>query len=136
MAKKYVPPKQHGFGQLIDSLFILALVYVSLYVPLWMKSEPAAGNDATVDAAPTWEALGVTPAVREQWEQLGYDAERAAVLIETRFDYTIDPLMLAVTAAVIIGYFVYLLKVSDRQYREVIAERFGDDDGADAPGRR
>lgn len=131
MARKYIPPKQRGLGQLIDSLFILALVYVSLYIPLWLKSEPAGGTDATAGAARTWDALGVAPAVREQWERLGYDAEKAAVLIDSRFDYTIDPLMLAITAAVIVGYFVYLLKVSDRQYREVIAERFGDEDAAD-----
>jgi hypothetical protein len=32
--------------------------------------------------------------------------------------------MLGITFAGIIGYFIFLLKVSDKQYREVIAEKF------------
>ena len=34
--------------------------------------------------------------------------------------------MLLITVAVIVGYFVFMIKVSDKQYREVIAEKFGE----------
>ena len=127
--KKYTPKKQSGIGQFIDSIFILVLVYVSLYIPLLLKSEPAA--ETTADAAkevvkPTWESLDLSPVVQQQWEKLGYDAEKAAGLSGSKFDYTIDPLMLLITAAVIVGYFVFMIKVSDKQYREVIAEKFGE----------
>ncbi|MDH4456062.1 MAG: hypothetical protein QE262_00755, partial [Candidatus Methylopumilus sp.] len=84
----------------------------------------AAGAAAEV-VKPTWESLQLSPVVQEQWEKLGYDAEKAAALINTRFDYTIDPTWLAITAVVLIGYFVFMLKVSDKEYREVIAEKFG-----------
>jgi len=68
--------------------------------------------------------LGQNAVQQEQWIRLGYSPEKAAVLINNRFDYTIDPVMLGITFAVIIGYFIFLLKVSDKQYREVIAEKF------------
>lgn len=125
MAKEYIPEKQSGIGQIIDSIFILVLVYVSLYIPLLMKSDAAA--EAVKDAPkPTWESLQLSPVVQEQWVKLGYDAEKAAVLINSKFDYTIDPMMLLLTAGIIIVYFVFMLKISDKEYREVISEKFGD----------
>jgi hypothetical protein len=126
MAARYIPKKQSGIGQFIDSLFILVLVYVSLYIPLLLKSEPTEETAAEAAAKPTWESLDLAPVVQQQWEKLGYDAEKAATLINSKFDYTIDPLMLLLTAGVIIGYFVFMLRVSDKQYREVIAEKFGE----------
>ena len=128
MTKHYEPPKQGWFGQIFDSLFVLVLLYLSLMLPLLSKAKEAASAaaGAAVEAAkPTWESLKLSPVVQEQWEKLGYDAEKAAALINTRFDYTIDPLWLAITAALLIGYFVFMLKVSDKEYREVIAEKFG-----------
>ena len=50
--------------------------------------------------------------------------DKAATLINNRFDYTIDPMMLIITIIVVVGYFVLMLKISDKQYREVIAEKF------------
>ena len=128
MTKHYEPPKQGWFGQIFDSLFVLAVLYLSLMLPLLFKAKEAASAaaGAAVEAVkPTWESLQLSPVVQEQWEKLGYDAEKAAALINTRFDYTIDPLWLAITAALLIGYFVFMLKVSDKEYREVIAEKFG-----------
>lgn len=126
MAQKYVPKKQSGIGQFIDSIFILILVYVSLYIPLLLKSEAAAEAAKAGAAKPTWDSLHLPAVVQEQWVKLGFDAEKAAGLIDTKFDYTIDPIMLLITVGVIVGYFVYMIKASDKQYREVIAEKFGD----------
>ncbi len=129
MGTKYEPPKQGWFGQIFDSLFILVLVYLSLLLPLLFKADAAAeaATEAATEAVkPTWESLNLSPVVQQQWEKLGYDAEKAAALINNRFDYSIDPLWLCITAAVIIGYFIFMIKVSDKQFREVIAEKFGD----------
>ena len=128
MTKHYEPPKQGWFGQIFDSLFILALVYLSLMLPLLFKADAVADKAAAAAAAaakPTWESLALSPVVQQQWEKLGYDAEKAGALINNRFDYTIDPLWLVITALVIIGYFVYMLRVPDKEYRQVIAEKFG-----------
>lgn len=126
MVKRYEPPKQRWFGQIFDSLFILALVYLSLLLPLLFKADAAAdaANAAKDAVKPTWDSLNLSPVVQQQWEKLGYDADKAATLINTRFDYTIDPVWLAITVIVIVGYFVFMLKVSDKEYREVIAEKF------------
>jgi hypothetical protein len=127
MSERYEPPKQRWFGQIFDSLFILALVYISLLLPLLFKAEATAeaASDNQEAVKTTWESLQLNPVVQQQWEKLGYDADKAAALINTRFDYTIDPLWLAITAVLLIGYFVFMLKVSEKEYREVIAEKFG-----------
>lgn len=127
MKKIYTPPKQGIFGQIFDSLFILVLVYAALMIPLLMKAEEKAESAAAaVEAAAsaTWESLGQNAVQQAQWIKLGYGPQEAAVLINDRFDYTIDPLMLVITIAVIAGYFIFMLTVSKRQYREVIAEKF------------
>tara|TARA_R110002049_G_C9149664_1_gene560180 strand:+ start:2645 stop:3034 length:390 start_codon:yes stop_codon:yes gene_type:complete len=126
MENIYIPPKQRWFGQAFDSLFILVLVYASLMAPLFFESEEAATPDNTVvHVSPSWESLNVNAVEQQQWEKLGFDAESAAVIINDRFDYTIEPISLIVTALILIGYFIFMLQVSKKEYREVIAEKFG-----------
>lgn len=123
MGKRYDPPKQSGIGQLFDSLFLLALVYVALFIPL-ILGLTGAGTTTKMPETVTWETLGQNETMQAQWEKLGHTPESAAEIITTRFEYTIDPLMLAITAIVILGYFVFLVKVSEREYRDVIREKF------------
>ncbi len=127
MKKNYTPPNQGFFGQIFDTLLVLVLVYASLMVPLLFKAEAkaeAAAAAAVEAVKATWESLGQNAIQQAQWIKLGYDPEKAATLINSRFDYTIDPMMLIITIAVVAGYFLFMLKVSDKQYREVIAEKF------------
>lgn len=126
MKKNYTPPNQGLFGQVFDSILILVLVYASLMLPLLMKeeakvAEPAASAEVVVN---TWESLGQNEVMQAQWVKLGFDPDKAAVIINNRFDYTIDPMMLIITILVVVGYFVVVLKVSDKEYRQVIAEKF------------
>lgn len=137
MKQPYVPPRQGWVGQVFDSLFILALVYVSLLAPLLLnqQSEAATQTEAALaqmsqaqvsqsQAQPSWESLQQNSVMQAQWIKLGYDEEKAAALIKHKFDYNIDPLALAVTALVIIAYFVFLLRVSRKQFQQVINEKF------------
>ncbi len=125
----YNPPKQGTFGQIVDSIFLLVLVYAALLMPLVVDFS---GDEAAVEAAviedviPTWESLGQNETMQAQWEGLGIGVEEAAVIINDKFDYSIDPVSLILTALVIIGYFFFLFKVSDREYREVLSEKFGE----------
>lgn len=121
---KYIPKIQSKRGQLFDSLFVLVLVYVSLYIPLFLESDSKSGQEASTAQVQTWESMNVSAVEQQQWQKLGYDEAGAADIINDKFDYTIDPVMLAITALVIIGYFFFMLRVSDKQYREVIAEKF------------
>jgi hypothetical protein len=70
--------------------------------------------------------------MQEQWEKLGYTAETAADLITKRFDYTINPLALVLTVVAVFGYFWFVVRFSQKEYREVIDEKFG----PPADGRR
>ena len=124
MKKNYAPPAQGWFGQVFDSLFILALVFASLLAPLLLKAE--AGKEAVATGPnPTWESLHLPPVEQAQWVKLGYDAKKTAALIDAKFDYSIDPSSLGATILVIAGYFFFMLKVSDKEYREIINEKFG-----------
>lgn len=127
MSKNYTPPKQGMFGQIFDTILVLVLVYASLMVPLLFKAEAkaeAAAASASAHVQVSWQSLGQNEIQQQQWVKLGYDPEKAATLINSRFDYTIDPLMLIITIFVVAGYFIFMLKVSDKQYREVIREKF------------
>ena len=127
MSKNYTPPTQGMFGQIFVSALILVLVYASLMLPLLIKAndKPVDAPAATAEVAKvTWESLGQNAVEQAQWVKLGYDPDKAATLINNRFDYTIDPTMLIITIIVVVGYFVLMLKISDKQYREVIAEKF------------
>jgi hypothetical protein len=46
-------------------------------------------------------------------------------MITARFDYSFGALALIVMIVVVVGYFVMLMRLSEREYREVIAEKFG-----------
>jgi len=122
--KPYTPPEQSKAGQIFDSVFLLALVYVVLFAPLVLGLTGGGTTTKTVEQ-PTWEALGQNETMAAQWEKLGYTPESAAEIITTRFDYSINPLALIITALVIFGYFFFVIRFSDREYREVIDERFG-----------
>lgn len=126
MAKApYEPPTQSAFGQFFDSLFLLALVFTALFAPLYLKL--AGGGTTTISFEDTtWAGLGQNETMVAAWEKLGYTAETAKDLISTRYDYTFDPISAGITAIVVIGYFLIAVHFSRVEYRDVIAERFGD----------
>ena len=130
----YQPPKQSGAGQIIDSLLILVLLFLCLLLPFELKKKQAAeqasappGAEQAAPAEPTWQNLGQSSVQAQQWEKLGKKPADAKGLIETKFDFDKDlqSHWLWITVLVIVGYFMLLLRLSDREYREVISERFG-----------
>lgn len=120
----YEPPKQSTVGQIFDALLMMALVVITLYLPLLLKL--AGGGATTHDPdASSWQTLGQNAVMSGQWEKLGFTPATAAPIIGARFDYVINWGTLGLSFAVIIAYFVVLIKISDRQYKDVIAEHFG-----------
>lgn len=121
---KYVPPTQSKFGQIIDVVVLLVLTVGALYVPLWMGLAGSA-HVANLQDNPTWESLGQNPTMVEKWNQLGYaDPSSAAELISGRFDYSFSVGSLLVMIVVIVGYYAIMLRFSEKEYRDVIAEKF------------
>jgi hypothetical protein len=121
---KYTPPEQPKVMQFVDIVFLVAAIFAALWLPL-KAGWAGAAKSIDVIADPTWETLGQTPAMVEQWVKLGYaDAAAAHDVIQNNFHYSIDWFQLVVMAAVVIGYFVFLFRASDMEYRQVIDEKF------------
>ncbi|MGE0210657.1 MAG: hypothetical protein AB7S41_03095 [Parvibaculaceae bacterium] len=122
---RYNPPEQAKALQIVDIAFLIIAIFLALWLPLELDLAGAAKEIAKIDN-PTWEALGQNPTMAGIWEKLGYTPATAHDIIQNRFNYTIDWMALIVMAIVLIGYFVFLFRASEREYREVIAEKFGD----------
>ena len=121
---KYTPPEQSREMQWVDVIFVVVAIFAALWLPLQAGWAGAARSIEKIEN-PTWEALKQTPAQVEQWVNLGIaDAAAAHDIIQNKFDYTIDWLQLVIMTVVIVGYFVFLFKASDQEYREVIDEKF------------
>jgi predicted PurR-regulated permease PerM len=121
---KYNPPEQSKAMQWVDIIFVVVAIFLALWLPL---QSGWAGVNRAIEKIdnPTWEALKQTPAQVEQWVKLGYaDAAAAHDIIQNKFDYSIDWLQLVIMTAVLVGYFVFLFRASDKEYREVIDEKF------------
>lgn len=122
----YQPPKQGKASQLIDVIVLVVLTVGALFVPLWLGMAGAAKTVAAPVADATWEALGQTPAQAAKYEALGYTPESAHDLILARFDYSFSVTALLTMVAVILLYYVLILRFSEVEYREVISEKFGE----------
>jgi hypothetical protein len=121
----YQPPKQSLLAQVFDVVTLLVLTVGALYIPLYLGLAGAAKVPNPVQN-PTWEALGQNQTEVQQWAALGVaDPAAANDIVTARFDYSFSWPALIVMAVLIIGYFVMVVKLSDKEYREVIDERFG-----------
>ena len=138
MVQRYVPPKQSIAGQLFDVSCLLALVFGALFVPIWLKiavpsrveklpegvTYQTAADGTKTWSGLSWEKLGQNPTMQAQWAKLSYTKEQAADIITQPFQYDIDVEGVGLTAIVIIGYFLFMLYMSNKEYKDVIAEKF------------
>lgn len=123
---RYQAPVQGKVGQVIDVIVLLIMAIGALYIPLWLNLAGSSKVPKPIDN-PTWEALGQNPVMVEQWNKLGFaDAASASDLITARFDYTFSIGALIAMIVVVVGYYAILLRFSEKEYREVIAEKFGE----------
>jgi hypothetical protein len=119
----YKPPEQSVTGQIVDSLLLLALVIASLFAPIYLGL--AGGGKTTMDIADkTWAGMQQNATMQAAWEKLGYTPETAADLIASRYDYAFSAGGFILTAIVLVIYFAFIVWYSDKEYRDVIAERF------------
>jgi hypothetical protein len=121
---KYNPPEQSKFMQFVDIVALVGVIFISLMLPIWL-GWAAPGKVIEKIENPTWELLQQTPAQVEQWVKLGYaDAAAAHDVIQSKWDYSINWMQLVLLTAALIGYFVFLFRASDQEYRDVIDEKF------------
>jgi hypothetical protein len=98
--KKYQPPVQSKALQFVDIAFLLAAIFLALWLPLELGLAGASKQMQTIEN-PTWEALQQTPGQVAQWEKLGYDAAKAHDEIQNRFNYELDWGEIGLMAAVL-----------------------------------
>lgn len=123
---RYRAPTQGKMGQIIDVIVLLIMAIGALYIPLWLGMAGSAKVPETV-TDPTWQSLGQNPVMVEQWQKLGYaDPASAAEMITARFDYSFSIGALLAMIVVVVGYYAILLRFSEKEYRDVIAEKFGE----------
>ena len=124
---KYVPPKQSKLGQIFDVIVLLALIIGALRLPLLLGMAGGSKVSAPV-ADPPWETLKESPAMVEKWNALGItDPASVNEMITARYDdWAFSTLELLVMIVVVIGYFVLVVRFWNVEYKEVIAEKFGD----------
>ncbi len=121
----YQPPKQGLVAQIVDVFVLLLMTVGALYIPLYLGLAGAAKTPAPIEN-PTWEALGQNATEQAQWAMLGItDPAAANDIVTARFDYSFSWMALIVMTVLVVGYFVLVVRLSDREYREVIEERFG-----------
>ena len=120
----YVPPKQGKLSQLFDVVVLMALTFGALYIPMFMG---LAGGVKSVPegAGQTWEAMGQNATQIAQYNALGFtDPAAISNIINARYDYSFSITALLVRVVIIVAYYVLMLKFSETEYREVIAEKF------------
>ena len=121
---RYTAPTQGFFGQIIDVVVLIVLIVGALRLPLWLGLAGSSKVPNPVEN-PTWESLGQNAVMVEKWNALGFaDAAAAHDMITARFDYSFTWTGVAVMVVVIVGYFWMLLRFSESEYRDVIAEKF------------
>lgn len=126
--KIYDPPKQNYVGQVLDVLILLTMTIGALYLPIFFGLAGATMAPHPI-ADPTWEKLGQNAVEQQQWASLGItDPAAANDIITARFDYSFSWTALIVIIALVFSYFLIVVKLSDKEYRDVIAERFGEKD--------
>ena len=121
----YIPPKQSKLGQLFDVVVLLALTFGALYIPLFMGLAGGSKSSPPVTGTPTWESLGQNATEIAQYKALGFtDPAAIAPIITARYDYNFSIVALLAMVVIIIAYYALMLKFSETEYREVIAEKF------------
>ena len=124
---RYIPPKQGKASQLFDVIVLLAMTFGALYAPLYLGL--AGGAKTTPEITdPTWESLNQNATQVAQYQALGLDPASAAPIILSRYDYGFSWTALAIMFVVVIGYYALMLRFSEKEYREVIAEKFDNAD--------
>lgn len=137
----YEPPRQSMRGQLIDAVFILVLLFVTLFASTYVLSLQGGGaaGGAPPEPRPVSE-LPISSAEKQQFQKM---VDAGMVDVATVNDsvqanrpnptkYAFSVISLVVTAAIIVAYMAFVYRTSFKEYKEVIEEKFGPSEGGRA----
>ncbi len=135
----YQPPSQSTRGQLLDALFILVLLFATLFATTYMVKTQAVDGPAGAGVAKETpiSQLPISEVEKQQFQKLlssgkvDLQTVNASVAANrpdpNKYDFSL--LSLLVTASLIIAYMAFVYAISFKQYKEVIAEKFGSMEG-------
>lgn len=131
LAPRTTPPRQSRGSQFVDAAFLLALLFVTLFVTTFVLAEDPVGTGET-EVVPIAQ-LDISDAEKQQFETMKaegmVDDATASALVEAnapRDDkYAIAWGSLIGTVVLALLYLGFVYAASFREYREVVAARFG-----------
>ncbi len=128
----YEPPRQTLRGQLVDAATVLLLIFATLFVTTYLTEESEEESTSAAQVQSVSE-LPVTPGERAQYQKMIDNGTADLATISAGVEanqpdphqYDIDVWALLGTAVLLAVYLGFVYRVSFREYREVIEERFG-----------
>lgn len=130
---RYQPPEQSMRGQFLDALFILVLLFATLFVTTYIaQGGGGSGGSESAEVKPISE-LPISSAEKQQFQKMVNNGMVSLETINTSIDanqpdpnkYNFSVLALIMTAGLLIAYLVFVYWSSFKEYREVIEEKFG-----------
>lgn len=129
----YEPPKQSMRGQFVDAVLILVLVFGALFVTTYVAYGSGGAATAGQEGVQPLSQLDLTAAERQQYEKMidagMIDEAGVNAAVESnnaridKYDIAIFPLI--AVFGILVVYLAFVYRVSFREYREVINEKFG-----------
>jgi hypothetical protein len=123
--------QSHG-SQMVDAVFLLALLFVTLFLTTYVFADDGASGAAETQVVPISE-LPISAGEKRQFtkmqEQGMVDAQTVAAAVGANAPqegkYTFSGLALLGTVALAVLYLGFVYLMSFREYREVVRARFG-----------
>ena len=125
-------PRQSMGSQMADAGFLIALLFITLFVTTFVFADDAATSTDSGSGVAINE-LPITDAEREQFTEMEdldmVDADSVAAAVEANSPsedkYSFSWLALIGTVALALAYLAFVYLVSFKEFREVVRARFG-----------
>jgi hypothetical protein len=126
-------PRQSMGSQMADAGFLIALLFITLFVTTFVFADDAATSTETSNGDVAINELPITSAESEQFTEMEelemVDATSVAAAVEAntpREDkYSFSWLALGGTVALALAYLAFVYLMSFKEFREVVRARFG-----------
>jgi hypothetical protein len=126
-------PRQSMGSQMADAGFLLALLFITLFVTTFVFADDAATSTQTSSGNVAINELPIADAERDQFTEMEdlemVDADSVAAAVEAntpREDkYSFSWLALLGTVALALAYLLFVYLMSFKEFREVVRARFG-----------
>ena len=126
-------PRQSMGSQMADAGFLIALLFITLFVTTFVFADDAATSTETSNGDVAINELPITNAESEQFTEMEelemVDATSVAAAVEANTPsedkYSFSWLALVGTVALALAYLAFVYLMSFKEFREVVRARFG-----------